>query len=347
MTDRVAVFISHIREEAPLAHSLKSWIEATFPDEVSVFVSSDLVSIQAGDEWYDKIMEALGATSVFIVVCSPISLERPWVNFETGVAAYRDVRIIPICHRGMVPGNLPQPLHRFQGIDISHATMPTQLMTPIATMLAKKLHAIPEADMIQALQKASEGSNTSEKNIGGSPGQSDSTAAPSALSVVSRAREVATQARFDAETVKLLQNGNSGFHEAATRLIDDVELRVKSIAVETSWEIKHGGDSHSEYVCYTQGYTFQLLPKNIYINTAHNASIRVRFFKGRLLSMVERQTLMMLEEPTELSAGYELKLNRTQKLGWCWNLGDTVLSSDRAAEQIITSFVLLIERKPS
>lgn len=71
MTDRVTVFISHISEEAPLAHSLKSWIEATFPDQVSVFVSSDLVSIQAGDEWYDKIMEALGATSVFIVVCSP------------------------------------------------------------------------------------------------------------------------------------------------------------------------------------------------------------------------------------------------------------------------------------
>jgi len=36
MTDRVPVFISHISEEAPLAHSLKSWIEATFPDQVSV-----------------------------------------------------------------------------------------------------------------------------------------------------------------------------------------------------------------------------------------------------------------------------------------------------------------------
>jgi hypothetical protein len=346
MTDRIAVFISHISEEAPLAHLLKSWIEATFPGQVSVFVSSDLVSIQAGDEWYDKIMEALGTTSVFIVVCSPISLERPWVNFETGVAAYRDVRIIPVCHRGMVPGKLPQPLHRFQGIDISHATMPIQLMTPIAKMLAMKLHAIPEADMLRAFQMASEGGHTSEKNPFGSSAQSDSAALPT-LSAVSRAREVAIQARFDDETVKLLQNGNSAFHEAATKLIDDVELRLKSIAVETGWEIKHGGDSHSEYVCYAQGYSFQLLPKNIYINTARNASIRVRFFKGRLLSMVERETLMMLEEPTELSAGFELKLIRTQKLGWCWKIGDTMLSSDMAAEQIITSFVLLIESKHS
>jgi hypothetical protein len=226
MTDRIAVFISHISEEAPLAHLLKSWIEATFPGQVSVFVSSDLVSIQAGDEWYDKIMEALGTTSVFIVVCSPISLERPWVNFETGVAAYRDVRIIPVCHRGMVPGKLPQPLHRFQGIDISHATMPIQLMTPIAKMLAMKLHAIPEADMLRAFQMASEGGHTSEKNPFGSSAQSDSAALPT-LSAVSRAREVAIQARFDDETVKLLQNGNSAFHEAATKLIDDVELRLK------------------------------------------------------------------------------------------------------------------------
>jgi hypothetical protein len=163
MSDKVAVFISHIGEEAALARSLKSLIEATFPDQVTVFVSSDLISIQAGDEWYDKIMEALGAADVFIVVCSPTSLERPWVNFETGVAAYRELRIIPICHRGMMPSKLPQPLHRFQGIDISHSTTPTRLMTPIAKMLAKKLQAIPEADMLIALRKASEGDNTTTK----------------------------------------------------------------------------------------------------------------------------------------------------------------------------------------
>jgi len=201
--------------------------------------------------------------------------------------------------------------------------------------------------MLKALQKASEGGNISGKNIGGSRSQSDSTAAPSSLSAVGRAREVATQARFDDETAELLKNGNAAFHEAATKLIDEVELRVKSIAVETNWEIKHGGDSNSEYVCYAEWYTFQLLPKNVYINTAHNASIRVRFFEGRLLSMVERQTLMLLEEPTELSAGYELKRTRTQKFGWCWKIGDTMLSSDSAAEQIITSFVLLIERNAS
>jgi hypothetical protein len=345
MTDRIAVFISHISEEAAFAHELKICIEATFPDLVAVFVSSDLVSIQAGDEWYEKIMEALGDTSVFLVVCSPTSLERPWVNFETGVAAFRGVRIIPICHRGMVPGQLPQPLHRFQGVDVLHPHMPTQLMTAIATMLSRELHAIPEAGILEALQKASERSSASD-NTAGSSAHSDATSVGATPSLATRAREVAIRARFDNETEQLLQNGNSAFYGAATQLIDEIEFQLVSVVAETSWDIKHGGDSHSEYVCYAEGYTFQLLPRNVYMNTAHNASIRVRFFKGRLLTMVERQTLMMLEEPTELS-GYELKLTRTQELAWCWKMGDTVLSKESAAERIITSFVLLIERKPS
>ena len=64
MTDKIAVFISHIGEEAALAHSLKSWIESTFPDQVTVFVSSDLVTIEAGDEWYDKIMKSFRTAAV-------------------------------------------------------------------------------------------------------------------------------------------------------------------------------------------------------------------------------------------------------------------------------------------
>ena len=345
MSGSISVFISHIGDEAALANSLKQWIENTFPDQVSVFVSSDLASIQAGDEWYDKIMEALSSADIFLVVCSPTSLERPWVNFETGVAAFREIPIIPVCHRGMSPGKLPQPLHRFQGIEISHLTMPKRLMTPIARMQNKKLHAMPEGDMLAAFRKASDATNEAKASSGI---VSSDPASPTTrvLSATDRAREIAAQKRFDDETVKLLQNGNSAFHDAAMMLITELELRAASVASETGWEVKHGGDSHSEYVFYAEGYTFQLLPKNVYVNTAHNSSIRVRFFQGRLLSMVERGTLMVMEEPTELP-GYELKLVRTQRLAWCWKFGDTVLANDDAADQIISSFVLLIERNAS
>jgi TIR domain len=286
------------------AHTLKQWIERAFSDQVSVFVSSDLVSIQAGDEWYDKIMEALGAANLFIVICSPLSLERPWANFETGVAAFRGVRIVPICHQGMVPAKLPQPLHRFQGIDISRPSMPTQLSVPIAKMLDVTLPAIPEADFLSELQKASDQSRGREQGGGDAPQSAPKMAAPSA---VSRAREIALQARFDEETMRLLQNGNSAFHDAATKLIEELELRLQVIAQDTSWDIKRGGDSHSEYVCFAQGYTFQLLPKNVYINTAHNASIRVRFFKGRLLSLIERQTYIALEGANGVIEGLRIE----------------------------------------
>ena len=145
-----------------------------------MFVSSDLVSIQAGDEWYNKIMEALGATDVFIVVCSPTSLERPWVNLETGVAAFRHVRIIPVCHRGMIPGKLPQLLHRFQGIDISHPAMPTQLMTPIAGMLLQTPPVLASADILAAFQQASERSSAAGKNTSASSERSEGQPAKSA-----------------------------------------------------------------------------------------------------------------------------------------------------------------------
>jgi hypothetical protein len=344
MSDNVFVFISHISEEAALATSLKKWIEQTFPDQVTVFVSSDPGSIQAGDQWYDNIMEALRDTQIFVVVCSPAAVQRPWVNFEIGVAAFRDIRIIPVCHRGMSPSDLPQPLHRFQGVEISAPSMPKRLMATIAGMLGKVIKAMPEADMLASFHEASNA--TRESNITSDALAPASRAAVSAPrpSATNRARAIALLKRFDEETVRLLNNGNAAFHVAATMLIDELERRAERVISETGWEIQHGGDSHSEYVFYAEGYTFQLLPQQVYANTARDAFLRVRFFEGRLLSTVERKTRIVLEEPTELP-GYQLKLIRSQALGWCWKLGDTELSNANAAEQIIHSFVLLIERK--
>ncbi|HYR02507.1 MAG TPA: toll/interleukin-1 receptor domain-containing protein, partial [Syntrophobacteria bacterium] len=78
------VFISHISEEAPLAHVLKDWIESSFAGQCDVFVSSDKDDIPAGSKWLEEIESALGSASALIVLCSPSSLSRPWISFETG-----------------------------------------------------------------------------------------------------------------------------------------------------------------------------------------------------------------------------------------------------------------------
>lgn len=112
------IFVSHIHEEAKIAKVLKEWIESTFSGTISVFVSSNIKNIPAGTKWFTEINNALRSSSIFIVLCSPSSLSRPWINFETGCAWIKQVPILPLCHSGITKNELPSPLSIFQGIDM-------------------------------------------------------------------------------------------------------------------------------------------------------------------------------------------------------------------------------------
>src|SRR3954462_5342613 len=95
------VFISHIEEEAELAHILKRHLTASFLGMIQFFASSDTVSIAAGESWLRSIDGALRAMCVELVICSRISVDRPWVNFEAGAAWMKQVAIVPVCHTGL------------------------------------------------------------------------------------------------------------------------------------------------------------------------------------------------------------------------------------------------------
>jgi TIR domain len=76
------VFISHITEEKPIAIAFKDLIETSFLGMIDVFVSSDENSISTGQRWLDNITTALKECSIEIILCSPKSVSRPWINFE-------------------------------------------------------------------------------------------------------------------------------------------------------------------------------------------------------------------------------------------------------------------------
>ena len=103
------IFVSHISEEAELARVLKDEIFAAFGSAVKVFVSSDYESIDVGAEWLGSIQEALKGAGLELILCSRLSITRPWVNFELGAAWLKKIPIIPICHSGLQPGDLPMP----------------------------------------------------------------------------------------------------------------------------------------------------------------------------------------------------------------------------------------------
>jgi hypothetical protein len=110
------IFISHISEEAELAKVFKCAIENDFLQMVSVFVSSDTASIQAGENWLKSIDEAIRDAAVEIIICSRSSITRPWINFEAGAGWMRKIPIIPVCHSGLKPRDLPMPLAVLQGL---------------------------------------------------------------------------------------------------------------------------------------------------------------------------------------------------------------------------------------
>ena len=109
------VFISHLGAERVIALKLTELVEQSFLGMIEVFVSSDPDSISMGSRWLDNITFALKNCAVELVLASPESIERPWVNFESGAGWVRDIPVIPICHSGMEPDNLPSPLDQLQG----------------------------------------------------------------------------------------------------------------------------------------------------------------------------------------------------------------------------------------
>lgn len=109
------VFISHITEEKEIAKSVKEFLESRFLKTINVFASSHEESLKLGDDWMGTIKKSMKDCKLIIVLCSPLSITRPWINFEAGAGWVRDIPVIPLCHSGLTPGKLPVPINSFQG----------------------------------------------------------------------------------------------------------------------------------------------------------------------------------------------------------------------------------------
>ena len=140
------VFISHISEDAPLANVLKKWIDTTFTGHSETFVSSDIESLPAGTEWMKKVDQALADSSIFIVLCSPAALKRPWVSFETGCGWIKQVPVVPICYSGIKISSLPLPFSRFQALEIESEEFISDFLKSIAKHL--QVSKVPKIDQV-------------------------------------------------------------------------------------------------------------------------------------------------------------------------------------------------------
>ena len=117
-SEKVKVFLSHIHEEEDVAQYLKEKIEKYYLGTINVFVAGDLRSIEAGDDWFSKIVEGIKESKMVFILVSNESAARPFINFEAGGAWLNGKRVIPLCHNGMIPDSLPEPMRRLQAVNL-------------------------------------------------------------------------------------------------------------------------------------------------------------------------------------------------------------------------------------
>ena len=136
------LFISHISNESELAQWLKQRLDKDFPGLLDIFVSSDRKTIAAGRKWLDEVDKALRGADMQIVLCSKESVGRPWVNFEAGAVWLRGIPVIPVCHSGMRPVDLPVPLSMLQAVECGQPEGLQQLYEAVASRLRLQVPAI-------------------------------------------------------------------------------------------------------------------------------------------------------------------------------------------------------------
>lgn len=138
MAEKPLLFISHITEEKDLAIEFKTLVEDSFLGMLEVFVSSDENSISMGQKWLENITFSLKNCAVEVILCSPQSVQRPWINFEAGAGWVRDIPVIPLCHSGMKPSDLPTPLNSLQGTIATDKDGLKQIFSVLAKSLDSK-----------------------------------------------------------------------------------------------------------------------------------------------------------------------------------------------------------------
>jgi len=114
------IFVSHAALDYEIAVSMKEFITNAFP-EVRVFVSSDPEDLMPGDEWVQKILNALKSAKVVLTVCTARGLGRKWVWFEAGRTWFTDVPLIPCCIGDIRKGNLPAPFAGLMALHIDES----------------------------------------------------------------------------------------------------------------------------------------------------------------------------------------------------------------------------------
>jgi hypothetical protein len=114
------VFISYACEDSEIARKLSRWLEGAGFD-----VWLDESNILPGDNWAEKVSQALKESQAMVVLISPAAMDSKWVRheieFALGTKEYSG-RLVPVFvgSRDRIPDDmLPWILRRLHGIELT------------------------------------------------------------------------------------------------------------------------------------------------------------------------------------------------------------------------------------
>lgn len=116
---KLEAFLSHRTTEARFADLIKERLEEDFFGIINLYYSNDITSVPVGSNWDENLVEGLRRAAVMLALCSKQSVKLPWINFEVGGAATRGIEIIPLCHSGLTPDQLPAPMTMKQAVTLT------------------------------------------------------------------------------------------------------------------------------------------------------------------------------------------------------------------------------------
>ena len=122
-----------------------------FGGTVQCFLSSDRFQLDAGEDLTIRIKEELSQSDIVLLMLSPQSIQRHWVNLEGGAAWMTDRIVIPVHYSGLTVANIPRPYVDFNAIDLE--TEAYHLLRGIGKRLRPTLTPPPLADDDPAQKK--------------------------------------------------------------------------------------------------------------------------------------------------------------------------------------------------
>ena len=103
------IFISHAVANKNIARSLAEALEAARQD-VTTFLASRPGDIRADEDWLPGIERALQHADAYVVLLTPESILRPWVNFEAGAAWFFKRQLIFVRIQALSIDDIPLPI---------------------------------------------------------------------------------------------------------------------------------------------------------------------------------------------------------------------------------------------